>query len=68
MMEQSKNAKEGMDASEKIQINVRIKTKKIKRTILSGTNYDNMMTENIRELTTIKKTNEITSEQIITLV
>ena len=42
------------------------KGRRLKELFIRGINYDNMLTEIIRELATIKKANEIASQQVLT--
>ena len=39
--------------------------RRLKEQFINGINDDDMITENIRELTVIKRTNEITSKQVL---
>ena len=54
-----------MDTSELSQMNANIKKKKIKEQFINGINYDDMMTQIKWELTTVKKTSEITNKQVL---
>ena len=61
------NAEEWMGhlSIEESECDYKEKVRKLKELFINGMNDDDMMTEIIRELTTIKKTNEITSDQVL---
>ena len=62
--EQSKNAKEWMGNLRIRQINVGIKKRKLEEHFTNIINDNYMMAEIIRDLTIMKKTNEIISKQV----